>query len=264
MELEYTSADFAIGQFALQALHDKTLYKKYLRRAQYWKNLYNPETGWLNSRNPDGSWKKYDADWREATYNSYFWMVPYNLGTLIDTIGGKKIAQKRLDTLFTRLNATYYQDWFAAGNEPDFEVPWCYNWAGAPYKAQAVVRRIIRGQYSDRANGLPGNDDLGAMGAWYVFANLGLYPEIPGIGGFSINGPSFPHIKIHLPGGTVDITGGSESKYYIRSLKLNGETYDNTWLPWEKISHGARLSYKLKKHPNKDWGVSTDPPSFDR
>jgi hypothetical protein len=62
---------------------------------------------------------------------------------IIDTIGGKKVAERRLDTLFTKLNATYYQNWFAAGNEPDFEVPWCYNWAGAPYKTQAVVRRII-------------------------------------------------------------------------------------------------------------------------
>jgi predicted alpha-1,2-mannosidase len=263
MELEYTSADFAIGQFALQAFNDKALYNKYLRRAQYWKNLYNPATKWLNSRNPDGSWKKYDADWREATYKNYFWMVPYNLKSLIDTIGGNEFAQKRLDSLFTKLDATYYQDWFAAGNEPDFEVPWCYNWAGAPYKTQDVVHRIIEAQYGNRANGLPGNDDLGAMGAWYVFANIGLYPEVPGIAGFSINSPLFPHIKIHLPKGILDIAGGSETKCYIKLLQLNGRTYNNTWLPWEKISHGAKLNFELSEQPDKSWGISNLPPSFD-
>lgn len=262
MELEYTSADFAIGQFALQAFNDKALYNKYLHRAQYWKNLYNPATKWLNSRNPDGSWKKYDADWREATYKNYFWMVPYNLQSLIDTIGGNEVAQKRLDSLFTKLDATYYQDWFAAGNEPDFEVPWCYNWAGAPYKTQAVVHRIIETQYGNHDNGLPGNDDLGAMSAWYVFANIGLYPEVPGVAGFSINSPSFSHIKIHLPKGILYITGGSESKYNIGSLELNGRKYNNTWLPWKKISHGAKLNFKLTKYPDKSWGILNPPLSF--
>lgn len=263
MQLEYTSADFAIGQFALQAFNDKALYEKYLKRAQSWKNLYNPETKWLNSRNPDGSWKKYSDDWREATYNSYFWMVPYNLKSLIDTIGGKKFAEKRLDSLFTKLNATYYQDWFAAGNEPDFEVPWDYNWTDAPYKTSGVVKRIINEQYSNRINGLPGNDDLGAMGAWYVFANIGLYPEIPGVAGFSINSPSFPQIKIHLSKGTIDITGGSESKTYIQSLQLNNQEYNNTWLPWKKIHERARLNFNLSEQPDKKWGISNPPPSFE-
>lgn len=262
MELEYTSADFAIGQFALQALHNKPLYEKYLQRAQAWKQLYNPATKWLNSRNADGSWKPFNDDWREATYTSYFWMVPYNLKALIDTIGGKDYAEKRLDTLFTKLNATYYQDWFAAGNEPDFQAPWSYNWANAPYKTQALVQRIIREQYSNRDNGLPGNDDLGAMGSWYVFANMGLYPMIPGVGGFSISTPSFAHIKIQLPKGSLEITGGSENKPYIQSLQVNGKAYDNTWLPWQTISNGGSLHFNVGDQPNINWGTRVAPPSF--
>ena len=123
MELEYTSADFAIGQFALQTEGDKSLHHKYVERAQKWKNLYNPQTNWLQSRNDDGSWKDQHEDWREGSYKNYFWMVPYNLRKLADTIGGNEVADKRLDTLFSKLNADYYQDWFASGNEPDFEVP---------------------------------------------------------------------------------------------------------------------------------------------
>ncbi|HEY4789346.1 MAG TPA: GH92 family glycosyl hydrolase, partial [Bacteroidales bacterium] len=192
MALEYASSDFAIAQFALQACGDKLTYINYLKRSQSWKNIFNPQTNWLQSRNIDGSWKNQTDDWREASYKNYFWMIPHNLKDLIDTIGGKKVAEQRLDEFFSKLNANYGQEWFAAGNEPDFEVPWTYNWTGTPYKTQAVVRRILKEQYSNRDNGLPGNDDLGAMGSWYVWASIGLYPMIPGYGGFSVHSPSFP------------------------------------------------------------------------
>lgn len=263
MQLEYASADFAIGQFAKQAFNNKELYKKYLGQSQSWKNLYNPATTWLNSRNPDGSWKKYDQDWREASYKNYFWMVPHNLGGLINKMGGKAAAEARLDSFFSKLNASYNQEWFAAGNEPDFQTPWIYNWTNGPYKTSEVIRRIIREQYSNRPNGMPGNDDLGAMGAFYVFANIGLFPEIPGVAGFSLNSPSFPGIKIQLGKGSVIITGGSETKTYIQSLQLDGKAYDNTWLPWEKIRNGAKLNFVVTESPNKNWGLSTPPPSFD-
>lgn len=262
MQLEYASADFAIGQFALQACNNEITGNNYLRRAQYWRNLYNPERKWLQSRNPDGSWKRYDEDWREATYKNYFWMVPFDLKGLIDTIGGKAIAEKRLDSLFTRLDAGYGDDWFASGNEPSFNEPWIYNWAGAPWKTQAIVRRILNEQYLDRPDGLPGNDDLGAMGAYYVFSCLGLYPEIPGIGGFSINSPLFPDITLHLPNGDVRILGGDDKKPYIQSLRLNGRPYNSTWISWDDLEKGAALQFRLGERPDKSWGTQAEPPSF--
>jgi predicted alpha-1,2-mannosidase len=263
MSLEYSSADFAIGEFALQSAGNKQLFQLYEKKAQSWKNLYNPETKWLQSRNPDGSWKKYDEDWREATYNNYFWMIPYDLKGLIDTIGGKKVAEARLDDFFRKLNAQYNDDWFAAGNEPDFQAPWIYNWAGAPYKTQVLVKRILHEQYTNRDNSLPGNDDLGAMGAWYVFANIGLYPMIPGIGGFAVNSPSFPIVKIHLSSGKIlTIKGGDETKDYIQSMQLNGKVYNNTWLPLNDFNKGGIISFILSDQPNKQWGTTIAPPSF--
>lgn len=262
MMLEYTTADFAIGEFAKQALNDEKTHQQYLNRAQNWKNIYNPTSKWLNSKNEDGSWKKYDEDWREASYKNYFWMIPYNLKGLIDTIGGKDFAEKRLDEFFTRLDASYHQEWFAAGNEPDFQVPWIYNWTNSPYKTQALVKRIIKEQYSNRNNGLPGNDDLGAMGAWYVFANIGLYPMIPGVAGFSVNSPSFSSVKIHLKNATIDIKGGAEKLDYIQSLQLNGKPLNSTWIKWDDLKNGAKLNFKLSSEPNKVWGTSVTPPSY--
>lgn len=174
IQLEYTSADFAIGQFALHAVGDEFASWRYFHFARSWKNLYNPDTGWLQSRNPDGSWKSLGEDFRESTYKNYFWMVPYDIAGLVEIIGGKEKAEKRLDEFFTRLDAGYNDAWFASGNEPSFHIPWIYNWIGRPYKTQEIINRVLNEQYSSKIDGLPGNDDLGTMGAWYVFACIGL------------------------------------------------------------------------------------------
>ena len=264
MMLEYSSADFAIGQFALRALNNKEDYKYFVNRAQNWKNIYNPETNWLNSKEITGEWKNKKDDWREGSYKNYFWMVPYNLKSLIDTIGGKKIAEKRLDSLLERLDASYDDDWYAAGNEPDFQVPWTYNWTSAPYKTSEVVHRILNSIYQNKPSGLPGNDDLGAMGAWYVFASVGLYPMIPGIGGFSINAPQFEKATITLSAGNLIISGGDFSKTYINSLKLNNKPFNSSWISWEDLKRGGSLNFELHDKPNKSWATAINPPSFDK
>lgn len=263
IQLEYTSADFAIGQFALHAVGDEFASWRYFHFARSWKNLFNPETGWLQSRNPDGLWKPLSEDFRESTYKNYFWMVPYNIAGLVEIIGGKENAEKRLDEFFTRLDAGYNDAWFASGNEPSFHIPWIYNWIGRPYKTQEIINRVLNEQYTSEIDGLPGNDDLGTMGAWYVFACMGLYPEIPGVGGFTINTPIFSSVKIHLKKGDIVIKGGSEKNIYIRAMKLNGKSYESTWLDWKQLSDGATIDYTTSGTPNKSWGIKTLPPSFD-
>jgi predicted alpha-1,2-mannosidase len=259
---EYTSADFAIGRFALEACNNEWVQASYKYRSGFWKNIFNPKTNWLQSRRADGSWKNLGEDWREATYKNYFWMVPYDLKELIDTIGGKKVAEARLDDLFRRLDASYNDDWYASGNEPNFQVPWIYNWAGVPYKSQSIIRKILNERFTDKIDGLPGNDDLGAMGSWYVLSSVGLFPVIPGIGGLSINSPVFEKTIIHLPKGNIVITGGSENNPYIQSMKLNGKNYESTWLNWSDIQNGANIEYKLSEKPNLVWGTKVEAPSY--
>lgn len=261
-QLEYTSSDFAIGQFALRAIGDEFSAWRYFHFARSWKNLFNPETGWLQSRNSDGSWKPLSEDFRESTYKNYFWMVPYDIAGLVEMIGGKKNAEQRLDEFFQRLDANYNDAWFASGNELSFHIPWIYNWVGCPYKTQAVVNRILNEQYSGKIDGLPGNDDLGTMGAWYIFACIGLYPEIPGIGGFTINTPIFSSVKIHLKNGSIFIKGGSEKNIYIKSLKVNGVLYNSTWINWDELSNGATLEYQTSGKADLKWGTKVLPPSF--
>ena len=263
MMLEYTSSDFAIGQFALQALNKKNDAKLFIDRSQNWNNIYNPKIKWLNSKYPNNVWKDITHDWREGTYKNYFWMVPYNLKGLINEIGGNEFAEKRLDSLFTRLDAKYEDDWFAAGNEPDFQVPWTYNWINKPNKTSQTISRILNEQYNSSVSGLPGNDDLGTMGAWYVFASIGLYPMIPGVGGFSINIPAFENISIDLPNNNsliIDKTG--PDNFFIKSLSFDKTAHNSTWINWDKISKGGVLSFEITNNNQSKWGINESPPSF--
>ena len=263
MMLEYTSSDFAIGQFVLQALNKKNDAKLFIDRSQNWNNIYNPKIKWLNSKYPNNVWKDITHDWREGTYKNYFWMVPYNLKGLINKIGGNEFAEKRLDTLFTRLDAKYEDDWFAAGNEPDFQVPWTYNWINKPNKTSQTISRILNEQYNSSVSGLPGNDDLGTMGAWYVFASIGLYPMIPGVGGFSINIPAFENISIDLPNNNsliIDKTG--PDNFFIKSLSFDKTAHNSTWINWDKISKGGVLSFEITNNNQSKWGINESPPSF--
>jgi len=259
--LEYASSDFAIGQFALQALGDRKEAAYFINRAQNWKKLYDPSTQWLRSRDTgDGRWSAPDAGWREATRKNYFWMVPFNLKALTDTIG-REAALARLDELFVRLDASYDEDWFAGGNEPDFQVPWTYNWLGKPHKATQVMNRLVTELYNSSPTGCPGNDDLGAMGAFYVFGSIGLYPMIPGVAGLAINAPHFNQITVHLPNGNLAISGG-DTRSYIGSMQLNGREYDSSWLNWSDIQNGGEIEYQLTSDPQTQWAVDAELPSF--
>jgi predicted alpha-1,2-mannosidase len=243
MLLEYISSDYAIGQFAKNALQLDEDYKFFINRSKSWENIYNPKIKWLNSRYPNGKWKDIKSDWREGTYKNYFWMVPHDLESLIDTIGGKDFAEKRLDQLFERLDARYEDDWFASGNEPDFHVPWIYNWTNSPEKTSLTIDRIHIEMYNTTSSGLPGNDDLGTMGAWYVFSSIGLYPLIPGTAGFSLNLPQFKSIKIDLPTNTLTIKNESEELKTIKSVNLNGEKFNSLWLELNKIDGGGIIQF---------------------
>jgi len=154
------------------------------------------------------------------------------------------------------------------GNEPSFEVPYIYTFAGAPSQTQAALRRIINQLFTNTAGGIPGNDDGGAMGSWTVFSMMGLYPEIPGVGGFVVSGPFFSSVAIHIAGGHViqiNAPQASDANLYIQGLSVNGVSFGSSWLPWSNLSSGATLEFKMGSSPDKTWATALNdrPPSFD-
>ena len=153
------------------------------------------------------------------------------------------------------------------GNEPCEATPWVYDFAGAPSRAQAVVRRIQNELFTAKPNGLPGNDDAGALSSWYIFPALGLYPEIPGVAGFAVGSPLFSKAIVHLGnGGAIQILGekASSENCYVQTLKLNRHNYESPWIPWRDLEKGATLEFNLGNRPS-NWGSAPQqaPPSFD-
>jgi predicted alpha-1,2-mannosidase len=282
--LEYEIADFALAQFA-KSHGDAATYQEMMRRAQFWTRIFDPQTRYIRGRWADGSWLPgfdfkamlYDKNlpWKPESHKSYVegnavqytWMIPHNMRALIERIGGNEQVIRRLDSFFTELNAGPDRPYFFIGNEPVFAVPWAYNYAGAPWKTQAITRRALTELFTNDPGGIPGNDDLGATSSWIVFSAIGLYPIIPGVGGFAINSPLFPQITVRLKDGKrLNMTGlGASAKTpYVQELRLNGKPYNSTWLPYEKIANGATLQFKLGDVPNTKWASdpSSAPPSF--
>ncbi len=269
--LEYCNDDFALAQYA-KALGDPQKSIEYQNRAQNWEKLFDDSTGLLRPRDADGAWfddfsPTAKKGFVEGTPVQYVWMVNFNLGGLIEKMGGNEKAVARLDKFFTNLNSGFGGATAYMGNEPCEETPWVYDFAGAPAHTQKVVRRIQSELFVAEPRGIPGNDDAGALSSWNVFSQLGLYPEIPGIAGFVIGSPVFAKTAIYLENGaTIQINGhnAGPDNCYVQSLKLNGQDYPRLWLPWSALSHGATLDFDLSGKPSA-WGSGPDaaPPSYD-
>jgi predicted alpha-1,2-mannosidase len=270
--LEYGNGDFAIAQFAT-ALGDFKSSLMFLRRAQNWRNLMH--NGYLVPRDADGTFQAgFSADgcvgdgFIEGSGGQYAFMVRFNERGLFNALGGNATALARLDRHFQQLNSGPCSEFAFMGNEVSLKTPWMYAFAGAPWKTQLVVRRILSELYSNNPGGLPGNDDGGVLSAWYVFAAMGFYPQISGVGGTVIATPTFPEISIRLAGGReirISAAGAGPGKPYIRAVRINGNEYSSAWMPWNLLERGGAIEFALGESPNEMWGTQSgaEPPSFD-
>jgi predicted alpha-1,2-mannosidase len=269
--LEYCNDDFALAQFA-KALGQKRMYIKFRNRSQNWKNLFDGSTKYLRPKNSEGRWEENFSPvtkqgFTEGTAAQYVWMVNFDLRSLIDSMGGDRMAIERLDRFFSKLNSGGKAETAWMGNEPCEGDPWTYDFAGAPWRTQDVVHRIQNELFTGRPDGLPGNDDAGALSSWFVFSAIGLYPEIPGVAGFVVCSPMFGKAIIHVGNGsTLNIIAGDKLPYgyYIRDARLNSKEYESCWIPWSSISNGGTIKFEISDKPSR-WGSrqSQSPPSFD-
>jgi predicted alpha-1,2-mannosidase len=264
--LESVYDDYAAADMArrMGKTEDAAYFSK---RADFYKNLFDPTTKFMRPRKSDGTWKSpFDptqaahaesngGDYTEGNAWQYTWHVQHDVPGLIALLGGEEAFTNKLDSLFAVELRTQLADVtglignYAHGNEPSHHVTYLYTLAGKPERTQELIRQIFDTQYRPAPDGLCGNDDCGQMSAWYMFSVMGFYPVNPVSGEYVFGAPQMPKFVLHLQDGktfTVWAEGLSKEHKYVESITLNGEPYTKNYITHEDIMKGGTLVYKMK------------------
>ncbi|MDX1462940.1 MAG: GH92 family glycosyl hydrolase, partial [Marinirhabdus sp.] len=237
--LEYAYDDWTIAQMA-KKMGRMTDYETYTKRAQYYKNLYNPKTNFFQGRFNNTWFGPFDPfevnfNYTEANAWQYSLYAPQDISGHMALMGGKQAFENHLDTLFTATSKTSGRNQaditgligqYAHGNEPSHHMAYLYNFVNSPQRTQELIHQIVTELYSNSPDGISGNEDCGQMSAWYIFSTLGFYPVTPGSNQYIIGTPLFPKATIHLENRkefTIDAPDVSDTHIYIASAQLNGK-----------------------------------------
>ena len=274
MVMEYAYNDWSVAQMA-KALGKEEDYHDYTLRAQFYKNMYDPSTGFMRPKNSDRKWvtpfdpTEGSEHFVEGNSFQYSLFAPHDVNGLIELMGGDRKFIAWMDTLFTRkskndrdaIDASGLIGQYAHGNEPSHHMVYLYNYAGEPWKTQAMIRRILDTLYDDQPDGLSGNEDCGQMSAWYILSAMGFYQVCPGTPNYVIGTPIFDKVTINLNNGrkfTIRANEVSATNKYIQSVTLNGKPYSKTWFTHQDILDGAELVFEMGSSPNKNWGSAKE------
>lgn len=271
--LEQAYDDWCVAQLAAK-MNKEGDYERFSRRADYYRNLFNPTTKFFQSKNDKGEWiEPFDPyqyggngghPFTEGNAWQYFWYVPHDIQGLVDLTGGPKAFENKLDTFFTSTyrseqmnhNASGFVGQYAHGNEPSHHVAYLYNYIGRPWKTQKYVSHIMNTLYNNTSSGYAGNDDCGQMSAWYVFSAMGFYPVNPADGRYIIGSPAFDECTLKLGGDKefrIETVRKSAEDIYIQSVTLNGKKYNDCFITHEDIVNGGTMVFKMGRRPS-GWG----------
>lgn len=269
--LEYAYDDWCIAQVA-RILGRTDDYRRYLMRAQSYRNVFDPVSGFMRPRT-NGNWVE-PFDPREVTFSfteanswQYTFFAPQDVSGLMRLMGGPRAFARKLDRMFAEESRTTGREQvditgligqYAHGNEPSHHMAYLYNYAGEPWKTQFRVRQIMDQFYKPAPDGLIGNEDCGQMSAWYVFSAAGFYPVTPGSTIYAIASPLFPEVRFRFENGksfVVKANRVSEKNVYVQSATLNGKAYTKSYLEHADLMKGGELVLVMGPLPNRSWGV---------
>jgi predicted alpha-1,2-mannosidase len=282
--LEYGLADFALALLAESLGHHDEA-QRWLTASLSYRRLLDAN-GWIAPKDADGNVQSgfdptlADQGFQEGNSWQYTWLVPHDAKGLLDRIDATVAeptdltAEQRLDVLFAgpaeaQNRATFFGVYYtfpqwAPGNEHDLGAPWMYAYLGQQWKI-AEVLRDANTLYRPLPDGLPGNDDLGGLSAWYAWSALGLVPPTPGAPLHLVGSPIFESVSIALNNGsprfTIEAPGASPVGMYVQSAALNGKPLERSWFHTDAIRPGGVLRLEMGPTPNKDFGARTPPPS---
>ena len=295
--LEYAYDDWSVGQFA-KALGKDGDYKYFTKRAFNYKNVWDPEVGYMRRKHMDGSWVEGFSPFGQVSWLGpgyvegnawqYTYFVPHDLSGLIGLMGREEYNNRLEEGFKTSLPHRFNSENLGSnslegmgilpvnhGNQPNMQAAYLFNHSGKPWLTQQWVREIMDLYYgSGPEDGWLGDEDQGQMGAWFVMSAMGLFQMDGGASTdpvYEIGSPLFEKVTLHLdpdyyPGGTFTIRapGASGENRYIQSARLNGETLDKPWFYHRELVEGGTLTLEMGPAPNMNWGSdpSAAPPSL--
>ena len=272
-------------------LDHKNDYKRFIKEALNYRNLFNSETNFFHPKDKNGEFIT-PFDYRfsggvgarnyygENNGWTYRWDVQHNVADLIDLMGGREAFIDNLDATFAepmgRGKREFYTQLpdqtgnvgqFSMANEPSLHIPYLYSYAGEPWKTQKRIKKLIHTWFRNDFMGVPGDEDGGGMSSFVVFSQLGFYPVTPGLPIYVIGSPFFEKSEVTLENGktfTIIAENFSKDNKYIQSATLNGKNWDNPWFTHTDLENGGTLVLKMGNKANKDWGSKPEnaPPSF--
>jgi putative alpha-1,2-mannosidase len=248
--------------------------KMFYKYSQNYKNFFDPKTGFMRGKTAAGQWREpfqpnnvYRSDYAECDAWQATFNVMHDVQGLIDLFGGDAPFIAKLDALFTApshipqydpdITGMIGQD--AQGNEPSNHIPYLYPFAGAAWKTQYWIRKVLA-LYNNTPRGIPGNDDVGQISSCFTLGALGFYPVNAATGVYVIGSPLINRAKINNPATgttfTIIAENNSAENCYIQSAKLNGKELMRSWFTHGDIVAGGELYFRMGRKPNKDWASS--------
>ena len=278
LEMAYDDAAISRLAAALGKQEDAALFAQ---RSENYQKLYDAQTGFMRGRRADGSWNvPFDpktcttVDYTEGNAWHYLFFAPQDVPGLITLLGGDTAFIGRLDQMFSEdsdmpnapIDVTGRIGQYAQGDEQCHHIIYLYDYAGAPFKAQAHVRQVMQTLYNSTPAGLCGNDDCGQMSAWYVFSAMGFYPVDPSSGVYAIGSPALDQATMQLDSGksfTITAENNGPKNIYIQSATLNGEPFNRCWFSHDELTKGGTLVLRMGPQPKVEWAAASSarPPS---
>ena len=270
--LEYAYDDWTIAQMA-KALGQTEDYHEFIKRAQNYKSVFDPKTGFMRARQYNGWFSPFDPyevnfNYTEANAWQYRFFVPHDVEGLIELMGGPNNFERELDKLFSTGSVTTGRDQvditgligqYAHGNEPSHHMAYLYHYVQKPYKSQERIRQILTQLYSPTPDGISGNEDCGQMSAWYILSSLGLYPMAPGNPEYLLGSPLVDRAEIQVGDQTFKIIAYNNERDhpYVQSVKLNGASWDKSYIPHSALTQGGVIEFFMSDEPS-DWATALE------
>jgi predicted alpha-1,2-mannosidase len=254
--------DFCIAQVAKALGHDDDA-AMFMKRAQNWKNIFDPGTGFFRGKHADGAWlEPFDeVQWGnpyvEGAAWQHRWDAPHDMDGLFAAMGGKEKAAAALEKMLTMEPVfhvgVYGQEihemsemaavnfgQYDHGNQPVHHVLYLFALAGRPDRTQYWVKRVMEELYSPES--FAGDEDTGAMAAWYLMSAMGMYAVCPGKAEYVLGRAYFPAMTVRVAEGKtlrIENRGGSGT---ARAL-LNGKGIEGVMVEHSAVLEGGHLVF---------------------